>query len=539
MPILDPLDPHQTPLLDALGACARKPHAAFYSPGHKRGQGISDRLIRRLGDRPFQLDLPELPELGTGFPPDGPLRHAQQLAAAAFGASQTWFLANGSTTGVIASILATCGPGDKIILPRTSHRSAIAGLILSGAMPIFITPPYDPVYDFCYGLTSDAVAAALDIHPDVQAVMVVYPTYQGVCGDLGAIARLTQERNIPLLVDEAHGAHFAFHAELPPSALSLGADLVVQSTHKTLGAFSQSAMLHWGGTRLDPDRISQAVAMIQSSSPNHLLLASLDAARHQMAVQGDVLWSQALALTDWVGDRLAQMSNTVIFKPRFQLSPTGTPPEATSRTTSDNSVGTTSDLTSGNPSSNPSDHSSATPWLLDRTRLTLNVAPLGLSGFEVDTQLHENLGVTAELPTLHAITFVITFGNTLQDMEKLLQAWKTLTQTSLHPSTPQPLSILDPDLSIFEAAIAPLPALSPRDAFYAPTETVPVNDAIGQPSAELICPYPPGIPVLMPGEVITVEALESLRQVQTLGHLVHLDGCSDPTLQHLKVIPTN
>ena len=231
---------HLTPILDALQEWVAKFHAPFYTPGHKRGQGMNPLLKDRWGAEVFSWDLPELPGLDNLHAPAGIIEEAQNLAAAVFGAQQTWFLVNGSTAGVIAAILATCGEGEKMILPRNSHASAIAGIIHAGAVPIFITPEYDGALDLAHSITPEAVRFALEQHPDAKAVMLVYPTYYGGCGDLAAIAEIVHSYRIPLLVDEAHGAHFGFHPDLPPAALAVGADLTVQSTHKLLGALTQS-----------------------------------------------------------------------------------------------------------------------------------------------------------------------------------------------------------------------------------------------------------------------------------------------------------
>lgn len=211
-----------TPLIDVLTTLKKQPDAAFYVPGHKRGQGISQPLVSLLGETVFQADLPELPELGNLFAPDEAIKKAQILAAEAFGATQTWFLVNGSTSGIIAAIVATCRPGDKIIVPRNAHQSVITGLIVSGAVPIFLNPEYDPIWDLALSITPDALEKALKQHDDVRAVFLVYPTYHGVCGDIQAIAEITHRYDIPLLVDEAHGAHFQFHEAYPFGIISRG-----------------------------------------------------------------------------------------------------------------------------------------------------------------------------------------------------------------------------------------------------------------------------------------------------------------------------
>ena len=305
----------KTPLLDALRECANKHHAPFYTPGHKRGQGISQRLADCFGSAVFKADLPELAELDNLFAPQGVIQEAQELAAAAFGAEHTWFLVNGSTCGIEAAILATCAPGDKIILPRNVHQSAIAALILSGAVPIFVTPEYDSVLDIAHSITPSSVATALKQHPDAKAVMMVYPTYYGVCGDVSAIAQLAHQHGIPLLVDEAHGPHFAFHPDLPNSAMAAGADLTVQSIHKVLGAMTQASMLHVQGSWIDTERLSQSLQLLQSTSPSYLLLASLDAARQQMALQGEQLMSHTLQLADIARIRISQIPGLSVLEP--------------------------------------------------------------------------------------------------------------------------------------------------------------------------------------------------------------------------------
>jgi arginine decarboxylase len=476
----------QAPLLNTLQKSAQKPHAAFYAPGHKQGQGINQNIANLLGKNVFQADLPELPELDNLFAPEGVIEQAQQLAATTFGAEKTWFLINGSTCGIIAAILATCGTGDKIILPRNSHQSAIAGLVLSGAMPIFLNPEYDPATGLAYSITPESLQQTLKQHSDTKAVMLLHPTYQGVCGDLKAIARITHQYNIPLLVDEAHGAHFAFHPDLPPSALSAGADLTVQSTHKVLSAMTQASMLHIQGKRICDRRINKALQLLQSTSPSYLLLASLDAARQQMAAEGKELMSRTLALATQARNSLAEISHLSILKP---MSRSGFK-------------------------------------YLDPTRLTVNISQLGITGFEVDEILHNELGVTCELPLLQHLTFIISLGNTTKDIEKLIHAFKTIS-----PSPHRPISS---SLHRPFTPHRPISPLLPREAYFAPTVTIPIQEASDRLCAELICPYPPGIPVLMPGEIITTKAIDYLQQILVAGGII--TGCNDPTLKTIQII---
>jgi len=545
------MNQNQAPLLEALKNCAVRPHAAFYTPGHKRGKGISQALVDLLGKDVFGVDLTELANLDNLSAPQGVIQQAQQLAAAAFGASQTWFLVNGSTCGIEAAILATCGAGDKIILPRNVHSSAIAGLILSGAIPIFVNPEYDPVLDIAHSITPDSLQAALQQHPDAKAVLTVYPTYYGVCGDLQAIAQITHQYHIPLIVDEAHGAHFAFHPELPTPALVAGADLTVQSIHKVLGAMTQASMLHVQGERIDIDRVSKALQLLQSTSPSYILLASLDAARQQMATDGKQLMSRTLQLARDARTSISQMPGLSVLQ-----------------------------LPSGDLSPGFVD--------LDQTRLTVTVSGLGFTGFEAE-EILDTQGVTAEFSTLQNIMFIISLGNTADDIEQLVQGFRSLA--NINPSstplpriidnigcklvsnlTPNPfparegeqkskalplhsykIGRLEENLIAGEQKLKPLSlqgrglergfnnsnlgyvtVISPREAFFAASEIVPVLEACDRICAEIVCPYPPGIPALIPGEVITPSVLEYLQHIQQEGGFI--SGCHDPSFQTLKVV---
>ncbi|NER79371.1 MAG: aminotransferase class V-fold PLP-dependent enzyme, partial [Leptolyngbya sp. SIO1D8] len=301
-------DPTLTPLLSALTQAATRDHAAFYAPGHKRGQGISPLLSRLLGPQVFPADLPELPELDNLFAPEGPIQQAQQLAAIAFGADETFFLANGSTCGIEAAMLAVCSPGDKVLVPRNAHRSVLAALILSGARPVFLSPAYDTQWDLAYGITRESVASAFEQHPDLRAVVMVSPSYQGICSDVATICGDVHARSAVVIVDEAHGPHLRFHPQFPPGAISGGADLVIQSTHKVLSALTQASMLHVQGSRVERDRLRQALQLTQSTSPNYLLLASLDAARQQMAIAGKTLMEQTLEIAKQIRSQLEALS---------------------------------------------------------------------------------------------------------------------------------------------------------------------------------------------------------------------------------------
>ncbi|MDC0831815.1 aminotransferase class I/II-fold pyridoxal phosphate-dependent enzyme [Geitlerinema sp. CS-897] len=467
---------YQTPFLDALKQQSQRDHVAFYLPGHKQGNGISKPLKNWWGNRVFQADLPELPELDNLFNPEGVIQEAQHLAADAFNASQTWFLANGSTAGIIAAILATCSPGDKILLPRNVHKSAISGTILAGAIPIFVETEYHPHWNIALKTTPNTLEAALNQHSDICAVLIVSPTYHGVCSDIEAISQLCHRRNLPLIVDEAHGAHFHFHPNFPKSAIASDADLAIQSTHKTLSALSQASMLHLKGNRVEAKRIDRALSLVRSTSPNALLLASLDAARHQIATEGFNLLQHTLTLTKLARQRLSQLPDLEIFE--------SFPP-------------------------------------FDTTRLTVSVANWGLTGYTADESLHEQFGVTCELPELQHLTFAITLGNTLKDIDRLVTGFEKLRRLPHNTET------------VSSVTFPPIPslALSPREAHFAKTETVALHESLDRVCAEIVCPYPPGIPALIPGERISVASISYIEQiVNSCGSVTGLAAKAEPRL---------
>jgi arginine decarboxylase len=478
------------PLLNQLYHLSHNYDIPFYAPGHKRGKGISESLINLLGKKVFQADLPELPELDNLFAPQGVIQEAQNLASQTFGADHTWFLVNGSTCGIIASILATCGPGDKIILPRNCHQSAIAGLILSGAIPIFLNPEYNSELDLTYNITPQSLTKALKDHPHSKAVLIVSPTYQGICADIQSIAHITHNNHIPLIIDEAHSPHFCFHEELPPSALSEGADLSIQSTHKLLGAMTQASMLHLKGNRIDRDRLNKALQLVQTTSPSYLLLASLDGARQQMESQGKFLMEKTLNMAKTARQALKNLPYISILE-KNNLPQNGF-------------------------------HD------LDITRLTLFTPKLNMTGFDLDDILRENYHITGELPMLNHLTFMITLGNTSEDIHCLIKACQEIKPLSNPDFTPLNLPLINPPSQL---------VLSPRDAFFAPTEILPINQTIGKISGELICPYPPGIPLILPGEKITKESLDYLQQVIIAGGMV--TGAGDLSLNTLKIVKEN
>ncbi|MEO0852957.1 MAG: aminotransferase class I/II-fold pyridoxal phosphate-dependent enzyme, partial [Cyanobacteria bacterium J06648_11] len=395
-----------------------------------------------------------------------------------------WFLVNGSTCGIEALIMAVCNPGDRILLARNCHKSAIAGVILSGAIPAYIEPDFDAELEFAGGVSPKSVRNALDNYPDARGVLLVSPTYFGACSDVKAIAALVHARNIPLLVDEAWGAHFAFHHELPESAIASGADGVVQSTHKMLAGMTQASVLHVRGERIDCDRLSNALQLLQSTSPSYLLMMSLDVARRQMALHGTQLLGKAIALTDTTRERLNAIAG--ISCPGIER--TGT---------------------SGS-------------YDFDRTRLVVSVEKLGRSGFAVDEWLDEQFGVQSEMVTPSHVVFLVTIGTSQDDCDRLVDAFAALSRECETASIPNSNECS----RVSRWPSLPPVLMHPREALFARQRSLSLTDAEGDICAEIVAPYPPGIPILMPGEVVTLEAIAYLQSVTR-----HLDGESWQTLQ--------
>eukprot|EP01018_Ginkgo_biloba_P013116 Gb_10109 [translate_table: standard] len=491
----------KAPLVDALKASAEQNAAAFHFPGHNRGRAAPSSLSEIIGTEPFLHDLPELPELDNLFAPEGAIADAQERAACLFGADATWFLVGGSTCGIQAAVMATCSPGEILILPRNCHMSVVSAMVLSGALPKYIMPDYDPVWDITYGISSFQVKEALDElkgeGKQAAAVLITSPTYFGICSDLREIAEVCHVHGLPLIVDEAHGAHFKFHSGLPKSALEQGADLVVQSTHKVLFSFTQSAMLHVQGKMIDMERVRRCLQTLQSSSPNYLLLASLDAARAYISEHNsfpdssNTLFERAIKLASEARHAIQHIHGISVFD-------------------SVNCAGV---------------------MAYDPLRITVGLWEIGLSGYEADDILRIEHGVIAELPSLHSLMFAVSPGTASEHINRLVQALQSLSVNYAKKSGFKRSFFSQVHESGPFATIRA--NLSPREAFFAKTERVEIKHALGQICGELICPYPPGIPVLIPGEVISDKALLYLKEVIRVGATI--SGASDSTLSSMIV----
>jgi arginine/lysine/ornithine decarboxylase len=361
---------------------------AFHTPGHKQGAGMESEFRVLVGHGALRMDLTELDELDDLHHPEGVIAEAQTLAAEAFGAEATYFLVNGATAGIHAMVGAVCNPGDALIVPADAHPAVAGGMTLAGARPVFLSVPPDHDGHLAPAVTPEAVAAALSAHPEARAVLVTSPTPFGVCADLAAIAQLCHALGKPLLVDESHGAHFHFHRGLPPSAMACGADMAVQATHETLPALAQAAMLHMRGERVSRPRVRNVLQLIQSSSPNYLLMASLDTARRQMAVNGQGLLDGAIALAHDARHRLGALPGLQLLGPVGHVA-------------------------------------------VDPTRLTVRVTALGLTGFQVQAQLRAR-DIQPEAAAPDHVRLVIGLGTTVRDVERLVAAFTAIATGAAH-----------------------------------------------------------------------------------------------------------
>ncbi|KAG9445718.1 hypothetical protein H6P81_011846 [Aristolochia fimbriata] len=480
------------PLVTALKVSAEKTSACFHFPGHNRGQAAPQMLTELIGLRPFVHDLPELPELDDLFSPKGVILEAQNLASQLFGASQTWFLVGGTTCGIQAAIMATCSPGDSLILSRNSHISAMSGLVLSGAIPEYIIPEYNSQWDIFCGITYSQVEKSIKKLKmegrRIGAVLVTSPTYHGLCSNVMPISELCHSHGIPVIADEAHGAHFKFHHLMPSSCLEQGADIAVQSTHKVLSSLTQSSMLHVSGDIVDREKISRCLQTLQSTSPSYLLLASLDAARAQLSELPITIFGRSMDLASEARHLIRNIVNVSLMDPlNFSNSP-----------------------------------------LIDPLRITISTWELGISGYEADKMLCEEHNVIAEVAGTRSLTFAINLGTSREHIQILVSGLEKLSEKSQVNGWKKCMknTVYSPHADISMT-------LSPRDAFFAGKRKVSIKESIGEVCGELISSYPPGIPVLIPGENITKGAIDYLLDVRNEG--AEISGAADTNLASIVV----
>jgi lysine decarboxylase len=487
---------HETPYLDALRAYADRDPARLHVPGHKGGPGADPGLLEAIGERALSLDIPAL-TYGVDIGPEPtPFEQAQQLAAEAWGAARAWFLINGASQGNIAAGLALAHHGDDVVLQRNAHSSTIDALVLSGLRPTFAAPELDPELGIAHCLTAETLEEALSATPRAVGAWVVSPTYFGAVADVRALAEVAHARDVPLIVDEAWGAHLAFHEQLPEHALAAGADLVISSTHKIVGSLTQSAMLHLGGAAgglIDENTVDRAVTLTESTSPSSLLTGSLDAARRQAALHGRELLGHTMEVLAQMREDIRAIDGLDVLDERLA--------------------------------------GRAGVYAYDPLRLAVDVRGIAATGYELASLLREIGDINLELYGQNVIVAVFGMGERgMPEARRLVLALRTAVErVGLDPS------------GAGASFAAPPPwgelAMTPREAYLGGQEVVPAAEAAGRIAAESLATYPPGIPNVLPGERLTSETLAYIQHTLELGGSVR--GASDRLLRSVRVVVEN
>ena len=489
------MNQNQTPLLDAIVAYTRERPTYFKIPGHRYEKGISPRWRQWTGDGIFRFDLTEAEGLDDLHCPEGVIKEAQELAAEIFHAKATYFLVNGTTCGNEAMVLTCAGEKEKIMVPRNAHKSVLMGLILSGAEPIYLMPRYDEKTGLCGSIMPEDVEEGFRKHPDCKGVFLVSPTYYGVCSDIRKISEICHKKRAVLLVDEAHGGHLYFGDKsmgtdtLPEGAILQGADVCAQSMHKVTGSLTQSSLLHVGSERIDRGRLEANLHMVQSTSPSYLLMTSLDAARYELAMHGPQMIHRAFALAKTARKSINAIPGMVCY---------------------------------GEEIKNESIYD------LDTTRLVISASDLGITGFELADRLYEEYRVGLELADEKNVVAVVTYANEKEDIQNLVDALEKIAQNTMSDQG-----------HIKKMAMPSVPeyVLSPRQAYFAPKKRIRWEDAKGKIAGEAMIPYPPGIPLVNPGEIITDEIWEYMEYYRK--EKLHFHGPSDKKLDTIQIIADN
>ena len=485
----------QAPIAEAMGHYREDGALAFHTPGHKQGLGAHPLLKELITEKGLGEEVSLMEELDDLHEPTMCIAEAQRLAAELYGAESAYFCINGTTGAVQAMLMGALSPGDTVLVPRNAHRSIIGGLILSGARPVYLQPEVDERLGIPLGICLESMKQAVEAHPEARAAVLVYPTYYGTTVDLEAVAKFLHSRNMLLLVDEAHGPHLPFSEELPEEAIAAGADLAAMSTHKILGSMTQTSMLLLNkNAKVDREKLRESMSLLQSTSPNQLLLASLDIARLQMAEQGKELVGRAVSLSENL---------------RREINKLG-----------------------GFWATGAEDFCTPGACGLDLTKVTVQVKGLGISGPEAEHYLRYEQKVQCELSDAWNLLFIISYADTDVECARLLEALRALKDYAGGRAKSPLQEALPPQAPLWEET-----KLTPREAFFAAKERVTFEEAAGRIAAEQVMFYPPGIPLLVPGEHISQDMLDYIRRQQSLG--IKVVGPEDTYLKTLKVVKNN
>lgn len=494
-------DIHQAdmPYVEALEAYREEGFVPFHTPGHKIGHGAPAHLQTWMKES-LAYDLGVMYALDDLHEPEGAFREAQELAAHLYGADRAWYSVNGTTALIMTMIMATVGEGDTIIIPREAHKSVMSGLIMSGARPVYLPSRFNYEWGIQEGASLDDLRLTLEAHLEAKAVLLVYPNYYGVGVDIEAMVGECHKRGVLVLVDEAHGPHFPFDDRLPIEAIAAGADLVAQSTHKSLGSLTQTSTLLGQGQRIDYRRITQVHQMFQSTSPNYIFMASLDMARQQMALDGKRLVGQAVDLSLALREAISKI-------PGIQT------------------------MDGSKLSKN-----------FDPTKVLIDARELGLDAVSFEQKLREHK-IEVELIQACHVLVTITIGDSQESIDALVAALMAISQDVLGDRREEHVTMTSlqarrmrqQDLSLVAAPL-PQPKVikTPRQGFYAERERVSLSQAEGRLCGETITYYPPGIPVVGIGEEITAEVLAYIQHKQAQGY--EPNGAEDMSLETILVV---
>lgn len=464
----------RTPLLDAIKDYIKSDPIPFDVPGHKMGNFKND-FMDFVGERVYKADINAPIGLDNLYHPEGVIKESEDLCAELFGVDEALFSINGTTGGILTMIVGTVKPGQKIILPRNVHKSVINAIILVGCVPIFVSPKCDENLGISSGVTTSEYIKAMDNNLDAVAVLIINPTYFGFTSDIKAIIEAAHLRNMVVIADEAHGSHFYFHDELPLGAMQAGADIASLSLHKTLGSLTQSSVILLNKKRINYPKLLHAYSMFSSTSPSHLLLASIDSARKTMAMQGKEIMDRTLMLARYARKRLSQIQGISVVGKEYCI---------------DDSC-----------------------FDYDETKLIINVSKLEINSYEIYKRIKENYNIQLELAESNALLAICSVGTTKEHIDKLIDGINDLVQKYYHFNDEKcfkGVKVLYMNDSL----------LNPRNAFESESKIIRLEDSIGRVCAENIMAYPPGIPVVICGEKIENDHIERIKNVQSYGCVV-------------------
>ena len=452
-----------TPIFTALKKYVDSKPTSFYMPGHKHGRGFPQEFIDYIP----QIDVTEIPGTDNLHFPESIIKEAQDLTAELFGAKHSFFTINGSSCGIMATIMCLCKHGDKLVVGRNCHKSVIAALTLAGAIPVYISPEYNEEFGISAHITPEAIEKALLDNPDSKGVLITSPNFYGVCSDIREISKVCHKYKLPLIVDEAHGPHLKFHEKLPESAMEGGADICIQSAHKTLLALTQASFLHVNSEFINLTKLKHYLVMLQSTSPSYILMASLDIARHIVAEKGERLLGELLENIDLLKEKMQKLSKLSIADEKTDV------------------------------------------FNFDPTRIVVHTRKLGITGFELDRLLRTRFNVQPELCDLYNVVFITTMDNNKEDFEALFNALSVIHEENKNRDE-LPLKNMRLD-------VIPEQVYLPAKAFSLASKRVALSEAEGRISTAAVVPYPPGIPVLCPGEKISKHSVEYIEMILDLG----------------------